>query len=191
MEKLPINQIAEISTGFPFRSSINNVLGDEVKVIQAKDIKTGILVDLDNLISVEDQNFQQRFYVKKDDVLLSARGIFHASVVCGEVENVIASFSVYILRVASKKVKPEYLAIFFNSMYGQKVLSERSIGAAIRTILRRHLEDMIITVPSLEKQQQIIDIYKNNQKQQIFLKQKAFLTDKISQGAINKILNNK
>ena len=41
-----------------------------------------------------------------------------------------------------------------------------------------------------EKQQEIVDIYRNNQAQQKLLKQKAILTNKIAEGAVNKLLTN-
>ncbi len=82
------------------------------------------------------------------------------------------------------------MAIYLNSIKGQRQLSEQMTGAAIKTILRKDLENLNFEVPALEKQQQIIDIYQNNQKQQQLLKQKIFLTNKISKGAINKLITN-
>lgn len=189
MKKVNLGQIAKVLTGYPFRSSLRNVLGNEIRVIQAKDIKAGITIDTDNLVMIENQDFYERFFIRRSDVLLSARGALHATAVNFDLSNVIASLSLYIIRLTINQVKPEYLAIYLNSLKGQKLLSEKSTGAAITTILRRDLEEIEIVIPSPEDQRQIIEIYENNQRQQKLLKQKAFLTSRISQGLINQLLN--
>ena len=164
------------------------MLDGDVKVIQAKDITYDGEVDLSDLISVSDIGFKSKFFAKKGDNILAARGNPRAGVIKNDTEKTIISTSVYILRLKEKNVNPEYLAVYINSWQGQKLLDERMTGAAIKTILRRDLENIEVPVPSLEKQQEIIDIYRNNQTQQKLLKQKAFLTNKISEGLINKLL---
>lgn len=184
-----LKNIAEVLPGHSFRSSLKGLLGDKIRVIQAKDINYSSKVDLSDAIIVGDTGFKAKFFTQKDDVILAARGTPRAGVIKFETENTIISTSVYIIRPTDKNINPEYLAIYLNSLKGQKLLGERMTGAAIKTILRRDLENIEVVVPSLEKQKEIIDIYRNNQAQQKLFKQKEFLINKISEGVINKILN--
>lgn len=185
---LLFKNIANISTGYPFRAALNKLSGNDIKVISAKNITENTVINFNNLTAVRDIGFKEKFYVCFNDIILTARGYFKAGVVDEVIENTIASASVYIIRLTDKNILPKYLAIYFNSAIGQKKLSERATGAAITTILKSDLENIDINIPNLEKQKQIIEVYENNQAMQKLLKQKAFLTNKISQGLINKSL---
>ena len=189
INKISIIQLAEIITGYPFRTSLGELAGDDIMVVQAKDILVGSDINLNNAFKIAHQNFNSKSLLKKGDVVLSVRGKFRASVIKEDINNIIASSSVYVLRITYSGIIPEYLSIYLNSRNGQKQINERISGAVIKTILKSDLANLQIAVPSLEIQNQIIKIYNNNQCQQKLLTQKQFLTNKITEGAINKLLN--
>ncbi len=100
----------------------------------------------------------------------------------------IAASSVYILRPKSDNVLAEYLAIFLNSQSGQKQISEKSTGAVINTILRKDLENIEVTLPDMETQKKIIELYQTNNKLRKALMKKIKLVTSINEVAINKLL---
>lgn len=69
---------------------------------------------------------------------------------------------------------PEYLVIYLNSNEGQKKIKERMTGSVIKTILRRDLENIKISIPNKEIQTVIINLFHNNQTQQKLLDRKKY-----------------
>jgi restriction endonuclease S subunit len=105
-------------------------------------------------------------------------------------KNIIASSSVYILRLKDKNIMPEYLTIYLNSSDGQKQLTESSTGATIKSIKKNDLENIEIIMPNLEKQKKIIEVYHTNNKLQEALIKKINLIKNINEVVINKLLKN-
>ena len=65
----------------------------------------------------------------------------------------------FILRVDEKKANPYYLKAFFESDYGTALLSGICVGSVIRTFNKKALENLVIPLPSLAKQNEIANEY--------------------------------
>lgn len=187
--KETIKNIAEVITGYTFRSALPVRPDGLIQVIQAKDIGDGIRVEEKNLARIKHRKFKTGAFVRKDDIIVSARGNFRAGVFDGDVKNVMASSSVYILRITDKNVLPEFLAIFLNSVAGQKQIKQSLTGGAIKTILRKDLGNLEIAIPKIAEQKSVIDIYRNSEKQQEMLRRKQAIIGKMADSAINKLIN--
>ena len=96
----------------------------------------------------------------------------------------------YILRLKKETVRPEYLAIYLNSIEGQKQLIECATGAAIKAIRKNDLENISVAMPSAETQEKIIRLYHTSKKLQKALIKKTNLINNINEVVINKLLNN-
>jgi restriction endonuclease S subunit len=188
-QKYKIKDIAKIIIGYTFRTALNTQTDGAMSVVQAKDIADGFEIDESKLSKISYQKYKTDAILQTNDVIVSARGNFRAGVFKGEMENAIASSSVYILRLKSDYIVPEFLSIYLNLPISQRRISKSLTGGAIKTILRKDLADLEISVPNLNDQEKIIKIYKNNKKQQELLKQEKFFKNKITEGLINNILN--
>lgn len=184
-----LKQVVDILLGYSFRMSLKDIPSGDIAVIQSRDITDNIIVEINNAVKVEKKDFSEKFYLHKNDILLSARGNFKIGIFKEDSAKAIASSSVYVLRLKDDAVYSEYLTIFLNSIEGQRRLNSISSGATIKTILRRELDEIEIVVPSLEKQKKIIEIFENTKKQEKLLNDKIFFTNKIAEGAITKLLN--
>jgi len=189
-KKLYLKNIAEVIAGYTFRTALQGKENASLFVLQAKNIFDDATVDEENLDGIDFENFRSRATVEKGDVVISSRGNFRAGVVSLGIKDIIASSSVYILKIKADSVVPEYLAIFLNSLNGQKQIGEKATGAAINTILRKDLEDMKIIMPDIETQEKIVRLYHTNKKLEKTLTRKINLINSINEGAINKLLNN-
>lgn len=186
--KLRIKDITEVIAGYTFRTAIRNYNGGDMNVVQAKDILHNNQVNCQNLPKVTIENLRSSATLEQNDVLLSCRGAFRAGVLTKNLKNAIGSASLYILRIKSDKVLPEYLSIYLNSNAGQQQIQQILSGTIIKTILRRELENLPVIIPSIQKQKQIIEIYKNWQKREELLNRKITLNNNIANGAINYLL---
>jgi len=188
--KKDLKDIAEVIAGYSFRTALRGKEDASLFVLQAKNILDGSTVDENNLDGIDFENYRSRAIVKKGDVVISSRGSFRAGSVSLESKNIIAASSVYILRLKKETVRPEYLAIYLNSIEGQKQLIESATGAAIKAIRKNDLENISVVVPSIEKQEKIVRLYYTSKKLQKALTRKMNLISNINEVAINKLLNN-
>ena len=170
IKKLPLKSIAAASTGYTFRGALKPVANGDTVVIQAKDIgQDEYIDDLENLTRTDFKIPRSKAFLKKDDVLLSSRGSgpgsFRATVFKADVENVIAASSVFIIRTTSNDIVPEYLALYLNSGDGQKKLYKKVSGSSIQIINRSALEDLQVSIPSMENQCTLIKLSENISRQ--------------------------
>lgn len=188
--KKDLKDIAEVIAGYSFRTALQGKDNASLFVLQAKNILENSIVDEENLDGIDFENYRSKAIVKKGDVVISSRGSFRSGSVSLEAKNIIAASSVYILRLKKETVLSEYLAIYLNSVEGQKQLIESATGAAIKAILKKDLENISVVVPSVEKQEKIISLYHTSKKLQKALVKKMNLISNINEVAINKLLNN-
>ncbi len=188
-DKKDLEDIAEVIAGYSFRTALRSKENASCFALQAKNILENSTVDEENLDGIDFENYRSKAIVKKGDVVISSRGSFRAGSVSLELKNIVATSSVYILKIKNENVLPEYLAIYLNSIEGQKKLNERATGAVIKSIRRNDLENMSIVLPSIETQNKIIEIYNTDKELQKSLNKKINLVKDINEIAINKLLN--
>jgi len=183
-----LKNIADVIAGYAFRIALKQQIDGLMNVIQSKNVIDDLYINKDNLTKINLQKYQSKAFIKENDIIISSRGSFKVSVVTGDVVNTIASSSVYILRLKDKSIIPEYLAIYLNSINGQKEIREKITGSVIKTILRKDLENLEIPLPDKNIQNKIINLYKNNQTQQKLLTRKKILTNEIVESLISNFL---
>lgn len=188
MEIRNLKNVAEVITRYTFRKALGVRSEGKMAVVQAKHVLDSLYIIKDTLPKINLQEYQTKAIIKENDVIVSARGNFRVSVIRGDVIDMIASSSVYILRIKDKSISPEYLAIYLDSRQGQKQISNKVTGGAIKTISRSDLENLTISIPSQDIQNKIIDLYKNNQDQQRLLTDKKMLINQIIEGSISGFL---
>lgn len=184
-----LKDIASVVMGYSFRLALDWQANGNIFVLQASDISDDIVINEQELGKIDSGSLDAN--IKQNDIVISSRGSFRAAVVTSKEKNILASSSVYMLRLNIDQVIGEYVAIYLNSHEGQRQLMAKSSGAVINSILKKDLEDIEIVVPSLNIQKQIINLYKNNQSLKKLSAQKLKLIDKIIEGAINNLLNTK
>ncbi|MFV0419161.1 MAG: restriction endonuclease subunit S [Dysgonomonas sp.] len=155
-----------------------NYVDGGVKFISVKDVRQSS-IDLNNskFITEEEADFlDKRCKPQKGDILLTKVGTIGLAAVVDVEERFQIFVSLALLRPKSN-VMSDYLEIFLNSNIAYLQYDRIVKGAGVPDL---HLEDIRrikISLPSLSKQQQIVDLYKEayNLKQQKEAKAKALL----------------
>jgi restriction endonuclease S subunit len=191
MKKVYLKDISNISAGYSFRSALDWQTNGNTYILQANNISENIEINESELRRINFDDQAASAIIFNNDVVISSRGNFRAAVVVSEAKNILATSSVYLLRIKSNQLLGEYLAIYLNSKSGQKQLLAKSTGGIINTILRKDVEEIEVPIISLNNQRQIINLYKNNQQLKKVFVEKINLTDKIIAGTINNLLNSK
>lgn len=154
-------EVADISTGYPFRGKVYPEEGGDVAVVQIKDIDalTGLTVDDTLRLRGAGGKFD-KYLLAPGDVLFQARGSRHPVAVVDAPVRGIASLGLHVLRPRAVRVRPAYLAWFLNHPNTQMKLKDSARGSYIPFISKGDLEEFFVSVPSLEVQDRIIAVDK-------------------------------
>lgn len=118
-------------------------------------------------------NKLDKHLLKKGDILFAAKGTKNFAA-CYENEEMpaVASTSFFVIKLNDKNVLPGYLTWFLNHPNTQTLLKGYARGTSIASISKIVLSELEIPIPSIQKQELILRIYKlrnkeRNLKQQI------------------------
>ena len=105
---------------------------------------------------------QEKFCIKNNVFLISKIGNPPYKFVVAQIpenKKIIASGNFAIIEVNEKKLNPWYLAAFFTTDIGVKVLKKAYIGVNFSSLSIKKLEEIAIPVPSIEEQNRIAQRY--------------------------------
>ena len=154
-----LDQMVDIISGNNFKRYVEKGPGTAV-VLQAGSIRD-LELDLSTAPSVsqEDYNNSKRAQVKVGDVLVTTTGQYlgRAVAIDDSIDHAVASGAVTILRpLPESEINPFFLAAVICSDVGKKQISQRAFGAAQPYVRRTDLGTILIPLPNLRKQGEIV-----------------------------------
>ncbi len=183
--KTEVKHIAFIQTGL-FAKPISE--GDIV-YLQAKHfdengrLRTSLHPDL------KADNITDKHLLRTGDVLFAAKGSKNfAAVFENHNEPSVASTSFFVFRITDRNILPEFLVWYLNHPSTQKLLKGQAIGTSIASISKSVLEDLEISIPSIETQKAVLQITQLRNTEKKLKKEIESLREKqIQQQIINAI----
>ena len=174
MKVLKVKEIADIYLGASFRSQVRASARGNIKVIQMKDLKGGYRIDAKNAlhaVHIEGTDkLKERHKLEVGDILFRSRGLSTtARLLTEKNEPIIVSAPIFIIRIKSELVIPRYLIWWFNQPVSQAYFRSHSDGALIRMVSRRTLENLQVSLPSIDRQEKIADFYDLAMREQTLL----------------------
>ena len=180
-----IEVIPEFENSKKFKELIDKIIikdiirGSQISLDELKDLRSHeetpyIYLTLSNINDgfIEYENIedylkkipekQEKFCIKNNVFLISKIGNPPYKFVVAQIpENrkIIASGNFAIIEVNEKKLNPWYLAAFFMTDIGVKVLKKAYIGVNFSSLSIKKLEEIAIPVPSIEEQNRIAQRY--------------------------------
>jgi restriction endonuclease S subunit len=127
--------------------------------------------------------------LRKGDVLFAAKGTKNFAA-WYENDNIpaVASTSFFVIRLQDKNVLPGYLSWFLNHPETQSFLKAFARGTSIASISKAVLSELEIPVPTIQKQELILQLFKLRNKEKNLKQQIEILREKeIQQLLINAI----
>ncbi|WP_217604697.1 restriction endonuclease subunit S [Chitinophaga sp. GbtcB8] len=153
-----IKHIADLFSGIYVNSSTSR--GQTVYYLQVRhwDKKRNWASNIEPELWEENRLFKN--YLQYGDILLATKGVDHfAALYDGRYTPAVASSVFTILRIKDPKtVLPAYLQWYLNHPATTKILAAASKGTSMPLITRDVIEQLEIPVPSLEKQQIILQV---------------------------------
>lgn len=171
-----IRDCCDIRIGHSFRQRIATVLDGNVMVIQPKNISPEGFVSFDQGEPVRTDVSVSK-PLQQDEVLIVNRGRFSAAVFdLPNSDTWIVPSSILVLSLKEELVLPEYVACYFNSSNGQKLLRRHCERSTVPFISARNLANIDIPIPPLDRQTALIAFKKaaakyarlSNRKQVLF-----------------------
>lgn len=184
---MKLKEVANLSTGYSFRSKLNHDPEGDTKVVQMSDVDKYRGIMRENMITISNFNPRRdRYYLGPGDVIMISKGYnLNAFIVPGWLENAVAVNSFIVLRADTSKVTPGYLAWFLNSKRTQHFLKSVSAGTNIPNLSIKALQSVQIKIPPRNIQDDITSIedYKNHEIiiHQLLVEQKERLVDALLQ----------
>jgi restriction endonuclease S subunit len=179
VEKL--TDIATVQSGFHFTERIENEKSGRVRFIQLKDIDEYNMIQYSALWKSNIQNIRPNHFLEAGDILIKSRGNnFTASVYESDGIDTIATSHFFVIRLNKKSmVLPDYLAWYLNDDITQKFIKLGTVGTYMLILNKKHLENVQVSIPSMEIQNKVIQIKKLSLKEKTLLKRKIELKTKL------------
>lgn len=192
-----LSDIAAIQVGYTFRSRIEANPEGNALVIQMKDIRDDGVVDLDTLTRTFLDDFKDTQLAVANDIVFRARGQNNTAGIMGaDINNAIVAAPLIRIRITKAIAYPRYVMWFINQPDSQKKLASNAKGTSLKMISKEDLEQLEISLPSIEQQQRIVEISLLEEKEQylssvLTAKKAVFISKKLMQYAKGELLNDK
>lgn len=183
MKIIHLKLLAQIYTGYTFRTAIDHDPNGNYLVIQAKNIKKSLAISEKELDKIRIKPTSNLAILRRGDVVLSCRGTFRAAIF-NLGKPCIASSSVVIIRPVSHQIIAKFIALFLNSSIGQSYLTRYSTGASIQSINLSELGAIPIPIPPLETQKLMVELLENIESQKKLIKRHQAIIFNIYEGAL-------
>jgi hypothetical protein len=151
----PLIDVAAITAGHPIRDAVRSTPGGDVAVVQIKNVDAETGVDWPSVAVTKLAGKREPDWLKTGDVLFSARGQRNVAV-CVDLPpgKAVCSPHFFLIRAGSGLL-PEFLAWQINLPAAQKYFAQSATGSYITSIRRQVLEELVVHVPTLERQRLI------------------------------------
>lgn len=159
---LKIKQLATVRTGYSFRSRLEASRGGKVAVIQMKDLLQDNTVGCKKLVKIEMETVKEHHLAQKGDLVFRSRGqITTAAILLEDPGKAVVAAPLLRIRITKPdKILPKYLNWYISQRDAQIFLASRAKGTVQKMISKQTVEDMEVYLPTLEKQQHIVDLAK-------------------------------
>ncbi|BFT94231.1 MAG: hypothetical protein MNSN_00870 [Minisyncoccus archaeiphilus] len=186
-----LKDIAELVSGYTFRDAIKDNPMGSLLVLQGKNVPNDYSIrDLSGLVRISDDKIRNPYLLHQGDIIIvsriSALSSFRSAIFSSNMDNIMPSSSVYVIRIKDADIMPSYVSLYLNSEIGQKKIFDLSSGGSyIRTIPIKSLITLEIPIPSIERQQIIVSLCDNIEKQAMIMRR----MQDIHKGIMEKVFN--
>lgn len=169
--KTKVKELATVQMGYSFRSRLESVANGNVAVIQMKDLLDDNKVGCDDLIKVDMETVKDHHLARKGDLVFRSRGqVINAAILLDDPGRAVVAAPLLRIRVVKpQRLLPEYLNWYINQRDAQAYLASRTKGTVLKMIGIQAIEDLEISLPSLDKQKTIVELVSLSARERVLL----------------------
>lgn len=180
-----LKSLANIKSGFAFRTAIKGCDGPGWAVVQPKNI---VGEDFFDLTRIKSGSIPESHLLKVGDVLVTNRGAVRACVFQGG--KTVTTNAVFVVSVYDQQaLLPEYLALYINSEYGQRQIKTKQSCMTVTAMTMSEFADLIIPVPAINKQRALVGLNEVVSRSAKVMRQLNELQNNILNESIKGVLN--
>ena len=154
---MKILDVCTLKSGFQGRTNE----GEVFKIIKLKDVTKDGVIKYEELESFDTDNINDKFLLKKGDIILKAKsGDNTAALIKEDIENIVATSHFIVITVNDDNVlNPEYLVAYLNSEYAQDYFKKHAEGTTLPIVKIKTLEELEIKELDMDKQSEVASMY--------------------------------
>ena len=152
--KKKVSEIAEVVSGVYLLAAPYG----EVSYLQIKDLLSESPEKTASKVTLSSKN--ERYLLAKGDLLFAGKGTTYLCKVFDLDIPAIASTTLYIIRLTSKDILPDYLCWYLNQPTVMAMMKAQQVGTGTPLIHKQVVEDFEIPIPDMETQQRIVELAK-------------------------------
>ena len=179
-----ISEIAEVVSGVYLLTAPYG----EVAYLQIKDLLSESPEKTASKVTLSPKN--ERYLLAKGDLLFAGKGTTYLCKMFDLDIPAIASTTLYIIRLTSKDILPDYLCWYLNQPSVMAVLKTQQVGTGTPLIHKQVVEDFEIPVPDLDTQQCIVELAKlqirEKELYQAIAEKRQLITNQLIMNKLNK-----
>lgn len=159
ISKACLAEIADIRTGYVFRSGVESVPDGNVLVLGMKDVRVDRGIQWDTVPLVRASQDLRDYALRDGDIVFTVRGArFFGACVEGVSGLTIASHHLFHIRVKDEAlVRPVFLAWFLNRVPAQRYYAEHAAGqTGLRGLRRQDMMHLPVSIPPPDRQDAIM-----------------------------------
>lgn len=180
---MKLGDLANVRTGYPFRSRLEHDPAGDVVVIQMKDIDDANLLHPENALKVSLPEGKGRHLLQVGDLVFRSRGRSNSvALVAANMGATVLAAPMLLIRPHG--VLPAYLHWYINTPSTQAALAAMSEGTSVRMISKDAIQDLDVPLPSMARQRQIVAIAGLAQQEQALLAAIAAQRKRITEGLL-------
>ena len=130
------------------------------------------------------------YLLAKGDLLFAGKGTTYLCKVFDLDIPAIASTTLYVIRLASKDILPDYLCWYLNQPSVMEVMKAQQVGTGTPLIHKQVVEDFEVPVPDIDTQRQIVELARLQAKEkelyQTIAEKRQLITNQLIMNKLNK-----
>ena len=182
--KKKVSEIAEVISGVYLLAAPYG----EASYLQIKDLLSESPEKTASKVTLSPKN--ERYLLAKGDLLFAGKGTTYLCKVFDLDIPAIASTTLYIIRLTSKDILPNYLCWYLNQPSVMAVMKAQQVGTGTPLIRKQVVEDFEIPVPEIDTQRQIVELAKLQTREkelyQAIAEKREQLTNQLIMNKLNK-----
>lgn len=163
----------------PFGSNLKSDEYSEsgIPIFRVQNVKDGkVYFTPENTVYITPEKHKEliRSEVRSGDVVITKTGwLGNAAVITDNVGVANIRADLAGVRITSKEILPEYLAIYVNSHIGKTLIERYNSGSTRGRVVIKNMRQLPIAIPSIKTQQKIVDIMQSAYQKKQELEQEA------------------
>ena len=189
---LKLGNLSTIRTGLVIarkKAQLDSPSKIEYEQISLRYFGRGVELDrAEKEIFVSAEEIDKKYFTKEGDVVVRLRAPSSAVYIEKNDEGLLIHSLLAVIRVESSLLNAKYLAYYINAQATQRILKREVKGTAIPMLKTKNLEELKITLPTLEEQKRLVRFLELADRERSLLLSLADEKKEFSESILNTII---